>query len=539
MCPGVRHRRAVATAAPAAAAVVPPRVPGPQLPPTRRVQQVPPQFPPQQRRVAPQRSYLDAARVPPVGQHNSQQRAQQAQHSQQQVNQPPPRQQGQAPPQQLQQQQPQQQQPHHQQQVPAMRGPVAAELQKAAHGQYVPVLPVGPLPQAALPNPQPANVGAQPILAANIFSADEDAAAEQEDAWVEEETVQELDEEVRDPIRVYTRIGRVNKAIQRREKRLDKAKKEVDLQKAVVEEALAELAARAHAVDSIDADLQRLREVQQELSTRHANLVAEAAQQQRAPLQTCAEDEAQRAQQLLWNTAASLRQLGDDPRLSQAIALLGTLFQEASAVAAAEQEQPNQYTVAQRSLPVQVAVSAPTPTIPPSAVPPPQSAICQRCWSVACRCGHLVAAPATPTVVDIEVDQERGQKRSCVEAALPGRGADGQRNPGALLVDSSGAPAHAEENEEKRSITVDSLPASSRGDDAEDGCQAMESSSPQNGLPPNTGADIAVDSIGEPSGLPSPVQESADPGEVAAKEQSRSAFSALVKEACTLRSYPY
>ena len=404
------------------------------------------------------------------------------------------------------------------------------------------ILPVGPLIQSAPPNSQPAQAAAQPFLATNIFSADEEAQLEQEDAWVEDETVQELDEEVRDPIRVYTRIGKINKAIQRREKRLDKAKQEVELQKTVVEKAQAELAARAQAVEDIDVDLQRLRDVQQELSTRHAQLVAEAAQQQRTP-ETGPEDTAQRAQQLLWNTAASLRQLGDDPRLSQAIALLGTLFQEASAVAAAEHVQPCQSTVVQREPPVQVAVAAPTPHAPPCAAPPAQSVICQECWSVACRCARLLTPPAappvTPPVVDIEVDQERGQKRSCVEAALPERPVYESRNPNALLVDSDGAPALGGASAEMQSIPADCPPATGSGGDASGDSKTEVSGSPQKELPPQADAHSEITSATEPSGLPNPVQVAADASEEAFKQQSRNAFSALVKETCTGRSYPY
>ena len=63
----------------------------------------------------------------------------------------------------------------------------------------------------------------EPVLYKNIFTTDEKVAMEQGDAWVDEDTVQELDEDVKDPQRVYNRIGKVRKAIQRREKRLQRA----------------------------------------------------------------------------------------------------------------------------------------------------------------------------------------------------------------------------------------------------------------------------------------------------------------------------
>ena len=516
MCFGVRHRKTFNPSTPTTAVTVP-RVPGPQNPPTRRVQQAPPQPPSQQQQMAPQRSYLEAARVPPGGQHSLQQ---QQQHHQQRVSQAPPRQQGQPP-------------PHQPLQPGAGQASVRVE----------PVLPVGPLPHAAPPAMQPINVAGQPVLAANTFSADEEAAMEQDDAWANE-TIQELDDEVRDPIRVYSRIGKIGRAIHKREKRLDKARKEVDLQKAVLEEAQSELAARAQTVDSIVADLQRLREVQQDLSARHAQLVAEAAQQQRVPAQPSLEDEAQKAQQLLWNTAASLRQLGDDPRLSQAIALLGTLFQEASAVATVEQgiqQTPMQPNTEQGLLPGQVTAPACAPATPPVAAPP-QPVICCKCWSVACRCSVANVAAAMPPVVDIEVDQERGQKRSCVEAALPERVARGPQGASALLVDADGKPARPEAADDNQSCSAASTPASNVEGKAKEDCQPLESDTLQQGQASGTTCEMAVGSSGQPAQQPGPVQATADADvsvEEAGKEQSRKTFAALVRETCSSRSYPY
>ena len=144
---------------------------------------------------------------------------------------------------------------------------------------------------------------------------------EQEDAWVDEITVQELGEDVKDPQRVYNRIGKVRKAIQRREKRLQRAHAAVQAQKAVVEEAQKELATRTTLAEEYESDLQRLKEVQHDLAQRHVQLIAEAAQPRPQPL-LATEDAAQRAQQWLYSTAAGLRELGDDPRISQACALL-------------------------------------------------------------------------------------------------------------------------------------------------------------------------------------------------------------------------
>ena len=296
------------------------------------------------------------------------------------------------------------------------------------------------------------------MLYKNIFAADEQAAMDQEDAWVDEDTIQELDDDVDDPNRVWGRIGKVRKAIQRREKRLQKANDAVEAQKAIVEEAQTELASRATMADSYEADLQRLKEVQQDLARRHAELVAAAAQPRPQP-QLTAESAAQRAQQWLYSTAAGLRELGDDPRISQACALLGELFNDASVAAAPrtglagssglhtaapcgmqQSTHPGPHPP-EAQLPTQPAPAHPTATHTPSSpvpLPPPPIAqaapiICNSCWSVSCRCIH--SSPGDADAGDMAVDLERGKKRSCNEAELPGRPSGGMVLPSALTVD--------------------------------------------------------------------------------------------------------
>ena len=401
---------------------------------------------------------------------------------------------------------------------------------------------------ASVPVAPPSHTEAQPTLVANIFSADEDGALEQEDAWADG-TIQELDEEERDPHRVYSRIGKISKAMHKRQRRLEKAKGEVDLQKAVLEEARVELDVRTQAVDSIEADLHRLREVQKDLSTRHAQLLAEAAQQQRAPAQ-CPEAVAKKAQQMLWDTAASLRQveqLGDDPRLSQAIALLGALFQDASVAASGDQsaQQPAVHPTAGQALLPAPSVAAASASNPPVPVVPQHPVICGSCWSIACRCRVVPVPNAGAAVVDIEVDQERGQKRSCVEAALPERTSGGPQCPRALPVDSVGNPARdADAADEQPSSAVKELSPSAEHAAGEAGGETQPKgacSSKQEGEA-DAVSGMAVDSSGPPPAQLASGQDKAgtkDSIDEEDKEQSRKSFSALVKETCSSRSYPY
>ena len=137
--------------------------------------------------------------------------------------------------------------------------------------------------------------------------------------------------------------------------------------------------------------------------------------------------------------------------------------------------------------------------------------------------------------------QERGTKRSCGEALLPQRAASGQKNPGALLVDASGAPAA-------------SMPEG-----------GIDGERPSEGVPTaeGDGADCllpeqpaAVQLLAKPMEV-EPNRENAgaekqappaDEGPLAKgeknidddeKEESRKSFSALVNATCSHRAYPY
>ena len=143
--------------------------------------------------------------------------------------------------------------------------------------------------------------------------------------------------------------------------------------------------------------------------------------------------------------------------------------------------------------------------------------------------------------------QVRGTKRSGVEAALPGRSAEGQQNPGALLVDSCGAPAtpgtEGEENGEQQSRVISELPC--EGADARPAEQlAEEQHLPAQMVvePTRGGGESAVTEEATDSPAPGAAGSYTDAeklDEVSEKEKSRRSFSTLVKAACSQRSYPY
>ena len=125
------------------------------------------------------------------------------------------------------------------------------------------------------------------------------------------------------------------------------------------------------------------------------------------------------------------------------------------------------------------------------------------------------------------MDEERGKKRSCKEAALPERSAEGQQKREAILVDSSGAPASLEPAEsgqgqqQTEAIVVDSSGAPAILAPAG---PAAEQQQPE--------ANV-VDSSGAPASLGPPEEteshsKAAKSVDEAAQEESRASFSALV-----------
>ena len=129
----------------------------------------------------------------------------------------------------------------------------------------------------------------------------------------------------------------------------------------------------------------------------------------------------------------------------------------------------------------------------------------------------------------MEVDQERGSKRSCVEAALPERISGGQPRAEALLVDSSGAPARsAAAEEELPAVEVEAVSVAALA--------VQESAEEKHASP---AAVEGGGSDGSDSALPESYNKAPKTADDAEKEDSRKSFSALVKASCSSRAYPY
>ena len=129
-----------------------------------------------------------------------------------------------------------------------------------------------------------------------------------------------------------------------------------------------------------------------------------------------------------------------------------------------------------------------------------------------------------------------------MEAALPERITGEQQDPKALLVDSHGKPAQSAAVEVDQSHSaVKKLAPNVDGKAKEDG-QPLDASTLQQVQAPEAVSAMAGDSNGQASVQPVPVLDSAV-AEAAVDEdstdQSRKAFSALVKETCSTRPYPY
>ena len=434
----------------------------------------------------------------------------------------------------------QQQQPPPLQQSPSQQSPPLH-----SHQEVVGVLPVGPITRPPK-NEETAKADEERnVLRKDIYSVDDEAGMAAEEAWLEDETIQELDESITDPNRVFSRIAGIRKAIARRAKRLDRAKDDMRQQQAVVDSAQLELETRAAAVAAEEMDLQRFKELHADLSRRHAELTEAAAHQQGIAE---ARQPSQKTQQVLWEAASNLRGLGADPRIEQAIAMLGSLFQTASepgfveaagAIVPAAPVSTAPGPQANQRMPHRVAVPPPTnQSAPPLILNPPLCAavpIAPAGVHVALDGGpHKVehtepsfssgSAALHAPAKDLEMDDERGRKRSCQEAALPERAVDGQKKPEAVLVDSNGAPASCESAvaadvaQAPEAIAVDSV--------AEPGI--VGTTCPENS---GTEAVSAPSECGEGSGAVQSAWE-------AARDGSKASFAALVKAACSRPAAP-
>ena len=374
----------------------------------------------------------------------------------------------------------------------------------------------------------------------------------------DDRTVQELDPQITDPNLILRRMQGITKGTQRRTARLERAQQECEAQRQAVEEAKALLQIKEQAVVSAEADVRYFKEVHTDLAKKYTALTEASAQLDRdAKQKEEQQSELQDTQQALWQAATTIRNLGADPRIDAALAALESLFLEVQGQPVQQPQQPQQQpspppsNAAPIAAPCTQSSSSPAPSAPKPAPPPnepSQPIICPHCWSVSCRCRLRVATDVPVTTM--EVDQERGTKRSCVEAALPEKASDGQQSPGALLVDSSGLPvgpgSAAAAEEQKPPSTIADVPTV-LADARVPGKTAVEQEPEAMVVEPARGAaaEAAEDSVvtvsaADPcnSGVPEGYAKAEKVPE-SDKEQSRKSFSNLVKAACSQRSYPY
>ena len=403
--------------------------------------------------------------------------------------------------------------------------PPADGGQTPGQPQYAQVHPVGPLPRVdALQN--------SAVVHHEIHSQGND-----EWHWGDDEpedgTVEELDPQVTDIKRIQGKMRGVTQGIQRRANRLEKAQLERDAQRQAVEQAQALLQVKEDAVAAAEADLRHLREVHADLAKKHAELSeAEAMRDRVAGQQVAQENQLQSTKQVLWQAATSIRGLGADPRIEAALAALESLFNEV----AVDRRPPQQQVAAQLPPlvhePPQPATAAP---ITPTGVQPTVHNAPQNHGTVVPNPSSVAAAlPAPAPVQDVEMDEERGKKRTCQEAAMPERTADGQQKPEALLVDSSGKPAKLE--------TAAAACATQSAAMVVDADGVVHAKPPP--VQPTQAATVRGDGTSDTGALKAPAGDGDAPekeqsAEEAAKKESRASFSALVKTACSRRSYPY
>ena len=325
----------------------------------------------------------------------------------------------------------------------------------------------------------------------------------------------------------------------------------------MVEQAKLLLQAKEEAVTTVENDLQYLKSVHTDLAKKYTALTEEAEEQDRQSKQTeLQQNHLQCTQQAIWQAATTIRGLGADPRIEAALAALESLFKSVQGESAQLPPQPAPQPPPMVQPPISLGVPASAPTNAPVAAPAMPS-ICNRCWSVACRCRPL---PATAVAVGgvMEVDQERGTKRSCKEAELSERANQGPATPGALLVDSAGNGCINQEETPAAQVqhpTQQAVPEMGEGADGpeadgvpKDHAQpvAMVVEKTQASESPSSGKPSAVEPATEEGSksadtgaLPEKYAKADNIDEEAAKEESKRTFSNLVKAACSNRSYPY
>ena len=312
----------------------------------------------------------------------------------------------------------------------------------------------------------------------------------------------------------------------------------------------------------VESDLHYFQEVFTDSTKYYTAFTEEAAQQCRQSKQMEQQQcKLQSPQQAIWQAAVIVRGLRADPRIDSALAALESLFRTVQGEQAQQTGHPAPPPTGAE--PPKQPASQPLasrnhlePT-PPPAMAPAGPIICTSCWSVSCRCKPLSTACDT-AVSDMVVDQERGAKRSCKEAALPERSSGGQSLPGALLVDAAGNAVPTSSTSQSTDAGADSqkpeqAPAKQASGGAD--CKELEGGSAEDsqaeamvvelgGIPPPTASAVEAPTggpckPGDGSGVPETYAKADKVADEAEKEESRSSFSSLVKATCSMRTHPY
>ena len=362
----------------------------------------------------------------------------------------------------------------------------------------------------------------------------------------EDAIVEELDPSFTDTIKVGNRMQAVARGVRRRTNRLEKAQRECELQRQSLEQARQMLQAKEEAVAEADSQLGFLKEVHADLARRYTMLTEAAAlQASEAKQKETQQSQYQSAARVVWNAASDLRGLGEDPRIEAALYAMESLFNElAGSMPKQVTTQPQApaatpLTQAQPSAQV-VAPATPPPAAPaaPEISPPAAPAICQQCWSIVCRCRSRFVGNADSTT-DIEVDLERGKKRSSLEADLPQRVKGGQQSSQAILVDSCGRSAGSDTTQEQMQGVAAGqgvVTPAKASNEVEPQSRAVEP------VPAAAASELAVDGNSKPAEQSAPTAAAAGDQiviEEGEREESRSSFAALVKTTCSQRVCPY
>ena len=133
----------------------------------------------------------------------------------------------------------------------------------------------------------------------------------------------------------------------------------------------------------------------------------------------------------------------------------------------------------------------------------------------------------------MEVDQERGAKRSCRDAELPEGASPVHSSPSALPVDAEGKAA-APQDDEVEGAQPESL-HSGRASLPQESASAPQPAT-QTGEPE---APSEPTNAAEAAGLPESYAKSDKVGDEVSREASKASFANLVETTCTQRSHPY